>query len=178
MQMMDSEKADRQRVRWFSSPTFSRVAFDKTGRSRYLELTPFAEQWRTEIIGNSLNIYTPDTKIQSLRRSKQAWGDRLVIDLNRRTPWRISHQGNVINVLVSAEIAADQPIGTNTIAGNLVKSVTVQPQGKLTQIQVETKESIQPAIELLSNPTPRMVIDLRRDYVPPSLTVQWAEGLS
>lgn len=177
VQMMDSEKADRQRVRWFSSPTFSRVAFDKTGRSRYLELTPFAEQWRTEIIGNSLNIYTPDTKIQSLRRSKQAWGDRLVIDLNRRTPWRISHQGNVINVLVSAEIAADQPIGTNTIAGNLVKSVTVQPQGKLTQIQVETKESIQPAIELLSNPTPRMVIDLRRDYVPPSLTVQWAEGL-
>ncbi|MFM7885909.1 MAG: hypothetical protein ACKPCM_04285, partial [Pseudanabaena sp.] len=177
VQMMDSEKADRQRVRWFSSPTFSRVAFDSTGRFRYLDLTPFAEQWRTEIIGNSLNIYTPDTKIQAVRRSKQAWGDRLVIDLNRRTPWRISHQGNVINVVVSAEMAADQPIGTNTTAGNLVKSVTLQPQGKLTQIQLETKESIHPAIELLSNPTPRMVIDLRRDYVPPSLTVQWADGL-
>ena len=139
VQMMDSEKADRQRVRWFSSPTFSRVAFDSTGRFRYLDLTPFAEQWRTEIIGNSLNIYTPDTKIQAVRRSKQAWGDRLVIDLNRRTPCRVSHQGNVINVVVSAEMAADQPIGTNTTAGNLVKSVTVQPHGKLTQIQIETK---------------------------------------
>lgn len=177
VQMMDSEKADRQRLRWFSSPTFSRVAFDSTGRFRYLDLTPFADQWRTEISGNSLNIYTPDTKIQAVRRSKQAWGDRLVIDLNRRTPWRVSRQGNVINVVVSAEMAPDQPIGTNATAGNLVKSVTVQPQGKLTQIQINTNESINPAIELLSGTTPRMVIDLRRDYVPPSLTVQWADGL-
>ena len=177
VQMMDSEKADRQRVRWFSSPTFSRVAFDSTGRFRYLDLSPFADQWRTEIIGNSLNIYTPDTKIQAVRRSKQAWGDRLVIDLNRRTPWRVSRQGNVINVVVSAEMTPDQPIGTNATAGNLVKSVTVQPQGKLTQIQINTNESINPAIELLSGTTPRMVIDLRRDYVPPSLTVQWADGL-
>ena len=53
----------------------------------------------------------------------------------------------------------------------------MQPQGKLTQIQINTNESINPAIELLSGTTPRMVIDLRRDYVPPSLTVQWADGL-
>ena len=177
VQMLDSDKADRQRLRWFSSPTFSRVVFDRLGKSRYLDLAPFAEQWRTEIIGNSLNIYTPDTTMQAVRRSKQPWGDRVVIDLNRRTPWRISQQGNVISLLVSAEVAAGFPIGTDAIAGNLVKSVNVQPQGKLTQIQIETNESINPAIEMLSNPTPKIVIDLRRDYVPPSLTVQWAEGL-
>ncbi|WP_242018456.1 phosphodiester glycosidase family protein [Pseudanabaena sp. FACHB-1998] len=177
VQMLDSEKSDRQRLRWFSSPTFSRVAFDSTGRFRYLDLTPFADQWRTEISGNALNIYTPDTLMQAVRRSKQPWGDRLVIDLNRRTPWRVSRQGNVINLIVSAEVASDLPIGLNSIAGNLVKSVTIQPQGKLTQIQIQTNDSINPAIEMLSSPTPRMVIDLRRDYVPPSLTVQWADGL-
>ena len=177
VQMLDSEKADRQRLRWFSSPTFSRVAFDSTGRFRYLDLAPFAEQWRTEIAGNSLNIYTPDAIMQAVRRSKQPWGDRLVIDLNRRTPWRVSQQGNVVNVIVSAEVAAELPIGTNAIAGNLVKSVNVQPQGKLTQIQIQTSAPINPAIEMLSSPTPKIVIDLRRDYVPPSLTVQWAEGL-
>ncbi|WP_254923741.1 phosphodiester glycosidase family protein [Pseudanabaena sp. SR411] len=177
VQMLDSEKADRQRLRWFSSPTFSRVAFDSTGRFRYLDLAPFAEQWRTEIAGNSLNIYTPDATMQAVRRSKQPWGDRLVIDLNRRTPWRVSQQGNVVNVIVSAEVAAELPIGTNAIAGNLVKSVNVQPQGKLTQIQIQTSAPINPAIEMLSSPTPKIVIDLRRDYVPPSLTVQWAEGL-
>jgi hypothetical protein len=177
VQMMDSERADRQRVRWFSSPSFSRVAFDSTGRSRYLDLAPFSDQWRTEIKGNALNIYTPDATMQAIRRSKQTWGDRLVIDLNRRTPYRISQQGNIINLIVSAEIAPDLPIGTNAIAGNLIKSVTVQPQGKLTQIQIQMNESITPEIEMLSSPTPRMVIDLRRDYVPPSLTVQWIEGL-
>ena len=177
VEMMDSERADRQRLRWFSSPIFSRVAFDRTGRFRYLELTPFAEQWRTEISENTLNIYTPDAKLQAVRRSKQAWGDRLVIDLSRRTPWRVNRQGNVINLVVSAEVAADLAIGANAIAGNLVKSVTVQPQGKLTQVQIQLNESINPAIEMLSSPTPRLVIDLRRDYVPPSLTVQWAEGL-
>ena len=177
VQMLDSDKADRQRLRWFSSPTFSRVAFDSTGRFRYLDLAPFAEQWRTEIAGNSLNIYTPNVTMQAVRRSKQPWGDRLVIDLNRRTPWRVNQQGNVITVIVSAEVAADLPIGTNAIAGNLVKSVNVQPQGKLTQIQIQTNAPINPAIEMLSSPTPKIVIDLRRDYVPPSLTVQWAEGL-
>ena len=177
VQMLDSDKADRQKLRWFSSPTFSRVAFDSTGRSRYLDLTPFAEQWRTEISGNALNIYTPDAKMQAVRRSKQTWGDRLVIDLNRRTPYRVSQQGNMINLIVSAEMVSDLPIGTNTTAGNLVKSVTLQPQGKLTQIQIQLNESITPAIEMLSTPTPRIVIDLRRDYVQPSLTVQWTEGL-
>jgi len=177
VQMLDSDKADRQRLRWFSSPTFSRVAFDQTGRFRYLDLTPLAEQWRTEIIGNSLNIYTPDTTVQAVRRSKQPWGDRVVIDLNRRTPWRSSPQGNVINIIVSAEVAAGFPIGKDAIAGNLIKSVNIQPQGKLTQIQIETNELIHPAIEMLSGSTPKIVIDLRRDYVPPSLTVQWAEGL-
>ncbi len=177
VQMLDSDKADRQKLRWFSSPTFSRVAFDNTGRFRYLDLAPFAEQWRTEIAGNALNIYTPDTKMQAVRRSKQPWGDRIVIDLNRRTPWRVSQQENLITVVVSAEVAADLPIGLNAIAGNLVKSVNVQPQGKLTQIQIQMNESINPAIEMLSSPTPKLVIDLRHDYVPPSLTVQWAEGL-
>ena len=177
VQMLDSESADRQRAKWFSSPIFSRVAFDGTGRFRYLGLAPFADQWRTEIVGNSLNIYTPDAEMQAVRRSKQTWGDRLVIDLTRRTPYRVSQQGNVINLVVSAEMGSDLPIGTNTTAGNLVKSVTLQPQGKLTQIQIQLNESITPAIEMLSTPTPRIVIDLRRDYIPPSLTVQWTEGL-
>lgn len=177
VQMMDSDKADRQRLRWFSSPTFSQVAFDNTGRFRYLDLAPFAQQWRTEIVGNSLNIYTPDATMQALRRSKQPWGDRIVIDLSRRTPWRVSQQGNVITVIVSAEAAVDLPTGTNTVAGNLIKSINVLPQGKLTQIQLQMNTSINPEIEMLSNPTPKIVIDLRRDYVHPSLTVQWAEGL-
>jgi hypothetical protein len=177
VQMMDSDKADRQRLRWFSSPTFSQVAFDNTGQFRYLDLAPFAEQWRTEIAGNALNIYTPDAAMQAVRRSKQPWGDRIVIDLNRRTPWRVTQKGNVITVFVSAEVASGLPIGMNAIAGNLVKSVNVQPQGKLTQIQIQMNESINPAIEMLSSPTPKIVIDLRRDYIPPSLTVQWVEGL-
>ncbi len=177
VQMLDSEKADRQRLRWFSNPILSRVTFDSKGRFRYLDITPLNDQWRTEIAGNTLNIYTPDTTIQSVRRSKQTDSDRIVIDLNRRTPWRVSHQGNVINLVLSAEVAPDLPIGTNINEGNFVKSVSVQPQGKLTQIQIQTNASINPAIEMLNNPTPRLVIDLKRDYIPPSLTVQWMEGL-
>ncbi|MEI6331755.1 MAG: phosphodiester glycosidase family protein [Pseudanabaena sp. ELA645] len=177
VQMLDSEKADLQKLRWFSNPISSRVVFDSKGRYRYLDITPFTDQWRTEIAGNTLNIYTPDTIIQSVRRSKQTDSDRIVIDLNRRTPWRVSHQSNVINLVVSAEVSLDLPIGTNTNEGNFVKSVLVQPQGKLTQIQIQTNVPINPAIEMLNNPTPRLVIDLKRDYIPPSLTVQWTEGL-
>jgi hypothetical protein len=177
VQMLDSDNVDRQRVRWFSAPVFSQVAFDRTGRYRYLDLEPFAELWRTEVNGNTLNLYTPDTRIQALRRSKQTWGDRLVIDLDRRTPWRISQQSNSISLMVAAEVAADLPLGTDVIAGNLIKSVTIQPQGKMTQIQIQTTASINPAIELLGSPNPKIVLDLRRDYTPPDLTIQWAKGL-
>jgi hypothetical protein len=89
----------------------------------------------------------------------------------------VSHQGNVINLVISAEVSPDLPIGINTNAGNFVKSVSVEPQGKLTQIQIQTNVPINPAIEMLNNPAPRLVIDLKRDYVPPSLTVQWMDGL-
>ena len=184
VQMLDSETSDRQRVRWFSSPLFTPTAFDNQGKYRYLAITPFAEQWRTEIVGSTLNLYTPDTIMEGLRRSKQPWGDRLVIDLNRRTPWRVSQQDDMINLTVSAEVAANLPIdainvdaSTGAIAGNLIKSIKVLPQGKLTQIQIQTTTAINPAIELLSSPSPKIVIDLRRDYLPPSLTVQWANGL-
>ncbi len=177
VQMLDSETSDRQRARWFSSPLFTPTAFDNQGKYRYLALTPFAEQWRTEIAGNTLNLYTPDAIMEGLRRSKQPWGDRLVIDLNRRTPWRVSQQGARINLTVSAEVAATLPIGKDAIAGNLIKEINVLPQGKLTQIQIQTTTAINPAIELLSSPSPKIVIDLRRDYLPPSLTVQWANGL-
>lgn len=184
VQMLDSETSDRQRVRWFSSPLFTPTAFDNQGKYRYLALTPFAEQWRSEIVGNTLNLYTPDTIMEGLRRSRQPWGDRLVIDLNRRTPWRVSQQADMINLTVSAEVAANLPIdainvdaSTGAIAGNLIKSIKVLPQGKLTQIQIQTTTAINPAIELLSSPSPKIVIDLRRDYLPPSLTVQWANGL-
>ena len=184
VQMLDSETSDRQRVRWFSSPLFTPTAFDNQGKYRYLAITPFAEQWRTEIVGSTLNLYTPDTIMEGLRRSKQPWGDRLVIDLNRRTPWRVSQQADMINLTVSAEVAANLPIdainvdaSTGAIAGNLIKSIKVLPQGKLTQIQIQTTTAINPAIELLSSPSPKIVIDLRRDYLPPSLTVQWANGL-
>jgi hypothetical protein len=182
--MLDSETSDRQRVRWFSSPLFTPTAFDNQGKYRYLALTPFAEQWRSEIVGSTLNLYTPDTIMEGLRRSRQPWGDRLVIDLNRRTPWRVSQQADMINLTVSAEVAANLPIdainvdaSTGAIAGNLIKSIKVLPQGKLTQIQIQTTTAINPAIELLSSPSPKIVIDLRRDYLPPSLTVQWANGL-
>ncbi|NUN64356.1 phosphodiester glycosidase family protein [Pseudanabaena biceps] len=177
VQLLDSDKADRQRLRWFSSPIFSQVAFDNTGRFRYLDLKPFADQWRTEISGNNLNIYTPDATMQSVRRSKQSWGDRVVIDLSRRTPWRISQQGNVINVIVSAEAAANLATSADAIAGNIIKSVTLQPQGKLTQVQIQTNAAVIPVTEMLSSPSPRLVIDIRRDYTPPNLTVQWADGL-
>ncbi|MBD2188705.1 phosphodiester glycosidase family protein [Pseudanabaena sp. FACHB-723] len=177
VQMMDSDKAERQRLRWFSAPMFSQVAFDSTGRYRYLDLAPFASQWRTEISGNTLNIYTPDATMQAIRRAKQPWGDRLVLDLDRPTPWRVTQQDNLISIVVSAEVAPNLPIGTDAISGNLIKSITVQPQGKLTQIQIQVNEAINPAIEMLSSPAPKLVIDLRRDYLPPNLTVQWAEGI-
>lgn len=176
MEMLDSERADRQRARWFSSPFFAATTFDRPVQHRYLNIEALSPQWRTEIAGNVLKIFTPDTTVQAIRRAKQEQGDRIVIDLSRRTPWQVQQQGNILALTLAAELAPNVPTGINTDKGNFVTAVDTQAQGKQTILRIQTSESFQPVIETLSEPD-RIIIDIKRDALPPSQTILWIDGI-
>ncbi len=174
--LLDSDRADRQKLHWFSAPTTVNVAFDQPIQHRFLDVRTLSQQWRTEIAGNILKISTPDVLVQSVRRSKQPWGDRIVIDLNQRTPWQIQQQGNTVNLVMAADLPPSLPPGINTDKGNLVKSVELQTQSKQTILSIQTTEALRPQVETLGEPA-RIIVDLKREYLPPSQSILWADGL-
>jgi hypothetical protein len=174
--LMDSDRADQQKLRWFSVPFFAPVTFDKPVQHRFLDVQNIAPQWRTEIAGSVLKISTPDSLVQAVRRSKQEWGDRIVIDLSQRTPWQIQTQGSTVSLAMAADLAPGLTTGQNKDKGNLIESVDLQSQGKQAILKIQTKEALQPDIQTLSDP-PRITVDFRRDYVPPDQSIVWANGL-
>lgn len=187
--LLDTDRADQQRLRWFSSPFFAAVTFDKPVQHRYLDVQSLTQQWRTESAGNTLKIFTPDSIVQGVRRSKQEWGDRIVIDLSQRTPWQIQTQGKTISLAIAADLAPGiatiptknptkdvKPTKDPKEKVSLIESVDLQAQNKQAILKILTKEALQPDVQTLSDP-PRITIDLRHDYQPPDQSILWTNGL-
>ncbi len=173
---LDSDRADVQRLKWFSSPFFARVALENPVRHRFLDAAALSPPWRTEVAGNVLRIYTPDVSVQAIRRGKQEWGDRMVIDLSGRAPWQLQEQNNEIVLALGAELAPNLSPGKDETTGNAIEALEVQAQGKQTVLRVKVGAGVRAAVETLGDPA-RIVVDFRRDYLPPDRDIAWAPGL-
>lgn len=176
LNLLDSNRIGQQRVKWFSSPLFTEVTFDRPVQHRFLDIKPVAKFWRTEIEGSTLKISTPDSTLQALRRSKQATGDRIVLELSAPTPWQLQRQGDTVVLILAADLAQSIATGVNTDKGNLIKALEVQNSGKQTIIRIQTTEAVQPELETLGDPA-RIILNLKSDYVPPELDILWVPGL-
>ncbi|AFY72650.1 Localisation of periplasmic protein complexes [Synechococcus sp. PCC 7502] len=184
IELMDSDRPQAQRLRWFSVPFFAAVTYDQPVQRRFLDIKDISKEWRTEIVGEILRISTPNSLISSIRRSKQNYGqnfgknlgDRIVIDLDRATPWQVQRDKNVISLAIAADLAANLPKSLNNQSGNLVKAVEIQSEPKQTIIKIQTTQPITPTIQTLGNPY-RLIVDIQPTYQPPDLTIAWAKGL-
>jgi hypothetical protein len=176
LDLLDSSRSGQQKVKWFSSPLYTEITFDRPIQHRYLDIRPVARFWRTEVEGSTLKISTPDSTLQALRRSKQAAGDRIVFELTAPTPWQLQQQGNTISLILAADLAQSIPTGVNSDKGNLIKALEVQNSGKQTVIRIQTTEAVQPDLETLGDPA-RIILNLKPDYVPQDLDILWVPGL-
>jgi len=171
---------NRQRAKWFSSPQFLPVTFATPANYRYVALPNFSPNWRVSVRGDTLQIVTPPAKLVAVRSSKQAWGDRLVVELDSPAPFQIQRSANgtvlVFHAGGSAELARQQ------FSGMVVSSLRLQPQSTSTVLAIDTNSAITPQLDTLSNPY-RLVLDYR--ISPPSapsrsdVTVKvWASGIA
>jgi exopolysaccharide biosynthesis protein len=176
LELLDSDRATEQRVKWFSVPFFADIAFDRPIQQRFLSIDQFGSQWRTEIAGSTLNIFTPDVSLQAIRRGKQEWGDRVVIDLSNRTPWQLQQQENTINMIIAAEALPSLLTDVDTKKGNLVEAVSIQSRNKQTILRIRTTEPAEAVVETLGDPN-RIVVDIRRDRPTAEHNILWANGL-
>jgi hypothetical protein len=90
--LLNSADSAKQPVEWFSLQTDSLVT-RLTSPYRYLEITDFAKKagWQISKEGNILKIVTLPAQVGGIRQGQQEWGDRIVLDLDRPTSWRLNY---------------------------------------------------------------------------------------
>ncbi len=171
---LSSDQPEKQRYQWYSSPAFARSKF--VSPSRLLQINAFKQGWRTESIGNTLKIFTPDTKITEIRRNSTNKGERITLSLSGPTPWQQLQQGNQLSVSLAAE-AVPSSIEQLTKPSDRIPSLKILAKGKEFTLEMEFNPKLIPQVRTLSNP-PRLVIDFEEGYVPAAQKIAWQPGIT
>ncbi len=188
--LADSQTATQQPVLWYSSDPMPLAAqFSRTGVARYLNIAQAARQWGWQVQPNgaSLEIRTPPSTAQTLKLGQQPWGRRLVITLDRPTPWTLTSLTNSrtgktdrqFEVQVDAALAPTALQELKIAAGAGLKALNVSPENSLGNnrftIKGTTEGSFGPHIWTLDNP-PRLIVDIRQAPLK-ARRISWAPGI-
>lgn len=138
--LLNTNNPQLQPIEWFSSNQSSPILKAKLlAGYRYLDISNFAQTagWQMQTNGNTLVITTPPANIYNIRQGKQSWGDRLVVDLDNSTPWKLT-PGRKIKKPVDPKLATSQtPVQLyrewivtldGTANNSLIERYTPQPQ--------------------------------------------------
>ncbi|WP_199306501.1 phosphodiester glycosidase family protein [Pseudanabaena sp. FACHB-2040] len=179
-ELLDSASPSTQPVRWFSDTVAAPIVLNSwlEGGYRFLDITDLAQRygWQIQPSGASLRISVPVVQIQGIRRSRQDWGDRIVVDLSGPATWGVRESEGEFTVILDALGA--NPANVSAIAtqpGNLLTALQVTPTANNTQIRGTIDRTARPRVSTLAGP-PRLVIDVRRDDLAPR-NITWAPGL-
>ncbi len=194
VELLNGNNASRQAVQWFSANSLKPVTLAawQTGGYRYLDITDFAKVvgWELQANGENLKINSPTGRAMDVRRGKQAWGDRIVIDLDRPVPWQVSQQNGT--AVITLEATADPalldkfkpptanplnlpifqaaPTPEPSLAGLKVESAQNQ-----TTIQVDLPNGWRSQVWTIPDPN-RIVIDIAPE-LPINRDLLWSSGL-
>lgn len=92
--LLNTADISKQPVQWFSVSLTNAQSLTAraTGPYRYLDITDFAKVagWQISIDNNVLKITTQTATVTGIRQAAKEWGDRIVLDLDRATPWQVN----------------------------------------------------------------------------------------
>ncbi len=180
--LISSSDETKQPVEWFSNTADGtgsplKLSTWLTEQYRYLNISELAERfgWQVQVAGANLQINTPDAKILSVRQGRQSWGDRLVIDLDRATPWQISEERGTAIITVNAPIDPALVRSFRGRAGGYVRGISVASSGDRTVIRIRMADAAQSRVWSLNNPN-RILVDIRPDALQEK-SIAWSPGV-
>ncbi len=96
--LLSNDDIYQQPIQWFSGDESMTLSASLDGQYRYLDITDLAKTsgWEVGVDGTSLRINSPVTNLQDLQSVKEAWGQRIMVDLDRPTPWQINFLGSSV----------------------------------------------------------------------------------
>ncbi len=178
--LLDTENPASQPVDWFPQSGQAPLALPTwlDAQSRYLNITQLSQDygWQVQSRNNVLSIATPASRVLGIRQGRQDWGDRIVIDLERPTPWQTIEQSGEFTVILDAAVDATLARTMTFGAGNLIGSVSVESRPNQTRLKVVgVPANVRPHIWSLGNPN-RLIIDVG-STTGTSRNILWAPGL-
>lgn len=191
LELLSSDNPQVQPVWWFGGKDRSayRLTTQHLQTNRYLDLTPILRETAPQlsVLGNELEITTPPAQVRNIRRGKQAWGERIVVDLDRPLLWHLK-EGRRQATLTLPALTPPQisgPFSPSTLdTSNAIKdrenkidspSLVVKPEAQKTELAINIPEGLNLRVSTLASP-PRLVIDLRPDDMQ-SKQIHWAQGV-
>jgi len=195
--LLDTNNPNQQPVQWFSEPqTTPRILPTfLTAQYRYLDITDLlpANKWQVRITSNTLEMQTPLANLQTLRQGRQAWGQRLVVDLDQATPWQVDQFPQeaivTLDAIASPAVLAQfrpppptpssQPSTPTSPPAPTPPSLPppiVELVQQQTRIRIPLPEGSRVQASTLPNPT-RLILDVRNDAPLLPRNIQWAPGL-
>lgn len=175
LELLSSSDPNRQPIQWFS-PINNRsfiLTSQLTGQYRFLDITELAKTygWQLQASGEILQITTPPAIIQAIRQGNQDWGERIVIDLDRSSPWQVTEDGKTLTIQIDAQAnpeilerfqTADSTLRVSSTANQIV-------------LQMSIPKNLRPRVWSLENPN-RIVIDLAPEVLQ-ELDIVWTPGI-
>ncbi len=185
----------QQPIQWFTnSPTTPIIlATQLSGAYRYLDITDFANVagLQLQAQGDTLYLSSVPARLQMIRTSPQPSGYRIVLDLDRPTPWQVSDRRT--EGIITLEGVADPSIieqfnppppqqqqdeeeaAPISVPSTDTPVIRVQTNSNQTTIQVTIPQGLRLQVFSLPNPN-RLVIDLRPDAMMEK-DIFWAPGI-
>jgi hypothetical protein len=177
--LTDTESPDNQPIQWFPQSGQSPIAMATwlDQQSRYLDITELAQNygWQVQSRNHVLYIETPTSRILGIRRGRQSWGDRIVIDLDRPAPWRVIERSGEFTVILDAAVDARQAQSVSSGTGNLIRSISVESSPNQARLTVNIPANMRPHVWSLGTPN-RLIIDVGSEAVV-RRNILWTPGL-
>lgn len=193
--LLSTKETTRQPVQWFSYPQTNPLVLSTqlSASERFLDVTDFAKlaAWQLQVKGQTLQITSVAARVLNIRQEPQPWGSRIVVDLDRPTPWQFSDNGTQGAIAIEASIEQSlvnrfnappvpQRQGTEDAAPVAV-AVSPQPTIRVENAKKQTTLNVVvpqgQRLQVFSVPNPnRLIIDVRPDALVEK-EILWAPGI-
>lgn len=202
LELLSTNNLALQPIHWFSSSSSQPISLQTQfiNPYRYLDITEIIQSFggQVQVLGDNLVVNFPKAQINNIRAGNQAWGKRIVVDLDRATVWQISQakdegvvtiDGMADSTLLkrfkpsSASSSGgnedDDDPGSSSPSGNLNSNSQfffLESDGKTTKLRVKLPTGQRLRVSSLSNPH-RLIVDVRPDALVEK-EIFWANGVT
>jgi hypothetical protein len=94
VELFNNTNYTEQPIDWYATQPNSRtnVVAKLDRQYRYLDITELAKNsnWQWQIVGGKLQLNTPTTKVINVLRQNAAKNGKIIVKLDRSTPWKLS----------------------------------------------------------------------------------------